>query len=90
MPTRALGVSISRLFGRLGAPLANNRWSWAAQRVSDGAVFLRVWQDLKFIDDARSWFMVLESYSDGDAKNLRAEERVRHAVSIRNGALVSW
>ena len=46
-------MSISGLFTLLGAPLANNRWSWGSQRASDGAVFLRVWQDLKFDKDGR-------------------------------------
>jgi hypothetical protein len=51
-------MTISSLFQSLGAPLANTRWSWGAQRSSDGAVFLRVWQDLKFIQEGRAYYMV--------------------------------
>jgi hypothetical protein len=32
------------MFKKLGAVLANSRWSWGAAR-SDGVVFLRVWHD---------------------------------------------
>lgn len=35
----------TELFERLGAPLTNVRQSWGSVRKSDGAVFLRVWQD---------------------------------------------
>jgi hypothetical protein len=40
-----VNVSQKDLFGSLGAPLANSRWSWGSVRESDGSVFLRVWQD---------------------------------------------
>jgi hypothetical protein len=79
-------VSISQLFASLGAPLANNRWSWGAQRPSDGAVFLRVWQDLKFIDDLGPSFMVLSHYAVGDSGSLGGEERAKHVESIRQGS----
>lgn len=82
-----LAMSISSLFKRLGAPLANNRWSWGAQRPSDGAVFLRVWQDLKFIDEGGRTHLLLASHSEGDGRtNLGARERVRHIERIRSGA----
>ena len=38
-------MSQTNLFAKLGAPLANPRWSWGAIRTTDGAVFSRVWQD---------------------------------------------
>ncbi len=38
-------MSQAELFETLGAPLKNVRWSWGGVRKSDGAVFLRVWQD---------------------------------------------
>jgi len=38
-------MPISEFFARLGAPLHNLMWSWGAQRKSDGAIFLRAWQD---------------------------------------------
>jgi hypothetical protein len=82
-----LAMSISSLFKRLGAPLANNRWSWGAHRPSDGAVFLRVWQDLKFIDEGGRIHMLVANHSEGDGTtNLGADERVRQIERIRAGA----
>ena len=78
-------MSISGFFNSLGAPLANNRWSWGAQRPSDGAVFLRVWQDLKFVDDGQI-FMLVASAGIEDSQRLGAQERARHVASIRRGA----
>ena len=80
-------MSISGLFTLLGAPLANNRWSWGSQRASDGAVFLRVWQDLKFDKDGRIHMLVCPAvtHSDEESENLGFQERVRHTESIRSG-----
>jgi hypothetical protein len=47
------------------APLKNVRWSWGAERSTDGAVFLRVWQDLKFIDeDGRMNMLICSPHSE--------------------------
>jgi len=78
-------MSISGFFKSLGAPLANNRWSWGAQRPSDGAVFLRVWQDLKFVDDGQI-FMLVAGAGIEASERLGAQERARHLASIRRGA----
>jgi hypothetical protein len=78
-------MSISRLFKLLGAPLTNNRWSWGAQRATDGAVILRVWQDLKFIEAGRM-HMLIDAHANDDTESLGYPERVRHIESIRNGA----
>jgi putative restriction endonuclease len=80
-------MSISKFFIMLGAPLANPRWSWGAPRGSDGAIFLRVWQDRKLIESGRT-LMLIDAYSKSgdDAKNLGCQERLRHIESIRAGA----
>jgi hypothetical protein len=80
-------MSISGLFRSFGAPLANNRWSWGAQRDTDGAVFLRVWQDLKFIDsDGRIYMLIFGPEAKEPGTNLGYEERRRHTQAIRDGA----
>jgi hypothetical protein len=56
----------TEMFKRLGAPLANPRWSWGRVRADDQAVFLRVWQDRKIKQDGH-WFMMVthhEKYLD--------------------------
>ncbi len=48
-------MNLTEFFAYLGAPLANNRWSWGAVRPGDAAVVLRVWQDeWKKIGDLRA------------------------------------
>ena len=80
-------MSITGFFERLGAPLANSRWSWGAQRASDGAVFLRVWQDLKKVDGGRRYLLLdLHHGVPGDPKNLGHQERLRHIEAVRGGA----
>ena len=51
-------------------------------------MFLRVWQDLKFIDEEhRTYFLVCgPSSDDTENENLGYQERVRHTESIRSGA----
>lgn len=51
-------MSLTAYFERLGAPLKNSRWSWGAIRESDGAIFLRVWQDRKTRLDGKTYMMV--------------------------------
>ena len=79
-------MSLTDLFIKLGAPLANQRWSWGAIRY-DGSVVLRVWQDRKRkIGD--NWYMMVthhEKYID-DQDNLGHQERIRHVEKIRKGA----
>jgi len=76
-------------FERLGAPLANPRWSWGAERKEDGTVFLRVWQDeCKKIDG--KFFMRLtanEYFEKNDPANLGYQERLRHIGLVENGAM---
>jgi hypothetical protein len=78
-------MSISSLFRAVGAPLVNARWSWGSQRASDGAVFLRVWQDLKFMSDGLSYYMV-DAHSKDERHSPGYPERQRHVESVRAGA----
>jgi hypothetical protein len=79
-------MSISGLFSTLGAPLVNNRWSWGAQRRTDNAVFLRVWQDLKFIDEEGRSFMLVDARSNDETHSPGYRERLGHLDLIRSGA----
>jgi hypothetical protein len=80
-------MSVTRFFERLGAPLANTRWSWGARRASDGAVFLRVWQSEKLIEGGRLHFLVLgDSDENAPAPRLGYNERLKHLEAVRNGA----
>jgi hypothetical protein len=77
----------TEMFKRLGAPLANSRWSWGGIRTSDGAVFLRVWQDRKMKYEGQ-WYMMVthhEKYID-DEDNLGYRERLDHVARIQAGA----
>jgi hypothetical protein len=76
-------------FERLGAPLANPRWSWGAERKEDGTVFLRVWKDECERIDGK-FFMRLtanEYFEKNDPANLGYQERLRHIELVENGAM---
>ena len=80
-------MSITQLFKSIGAPLANQRWSWSAVRPSDGCVVLRVWTDeLRSIGDHQyariTWF---DKFID-EEDNLGYKERLSQVESIRNGS----
>ena len=77
-------MSISSFFQSLGAPLANQRWSWGARRARDGGIFLRVWQDLKFVRDDGIWMLVHEPSKPREGV-LGHDERGRHIAAIRDG-----
>ena len=79
-------MSLTDLFKKLDAQLANPRWSWGSTR-SDGSVFLRVWQDRKEKINDR-WHMMIahhEKYTDNE-ENLGYQERLAHIAAIKNGA----
>ena len=79
-------MSLSELFAYLGAPLANNRWSWGAIRNRDGAVFLRVWQDeWQKVDGRRAVRITDNQFFADAADNLGYSERLRHIDLLRNG-----
>jgi hypothetical protein len=80
-------VTLTDLFEYLGAPLANQRWSWGAIRLRDDTVFLRVWQDeQRKIDGA--WFtkITYAAFSKNNPSNLGNTERLKHVELIRSGA----
>lgn len=78
--------SITQFFSALGAPLRMVRQSWGAVR-TDGAVFLRVWQDGCEKRDGIRYVQLthLEKYG-GDSSNFGYTERRRHVDLIREGA----
>jgi len=80
-------MSITQLFSRLGARLANPMWSWGAVRLSDGIVFLRVWQDRELKIDGK-WYTKLTDHTffADDPDNLGWRERLKHVDLIRGGA----
>ena len=73
-------MSTSSFFASLGAPLVNSRWSWGARRSSDGAIFLRVFQEEKWIADGR-----LHMAIGWDLELIGDDQRL--AIS---GACVTW
>jgi|TARA_R100000049_G_C1952042_1_gene100660 hypothetical protein len=76
-------MSQAEMFANLGAPLNNVRWSWGSVRESDGAVFLRVWQDgTRKIDGKRFVWISDENPPEGD---LGANERLHHVTLINSG-----
>jgi hypothetical protein len=80
-------MTLSDLFKSVGAPLANIRWSWGAVRSSDGAVFLRVWQDETRRLDGRRFVLVADPiFFAGREDSLGYAERLSHLALIRRGA----
>ena|SRR5579862_9632689 len=77
----------SQVFAHLGAPLANVRWSWGAQRQRDGAVFLLVWQDESKRIEGKHYTLVDNAgYFQGESARLGRAERIKHIELIRAGA----
>ena len=83
-----MNPAIAKFFLSLGAPLKNIRWSWGAIHPVDGAVFLRVWQDRKFVENRVMFMMVThnEMYQGIDDNNLGYCERREHIAAISVGA----
>ena len=79
-------MSITGLFKKLNAPLANARWSWGSVRESDGTVILRVWQDRKTCHDDRYFMMVTFHEKFAGSDNQGYKERVEHAKLVREGS----
>ena len=74
------------MFERLGAPLANIRWSWGGVR-SDGAVFLRVWQNETQRRDGNLWVQLTHHREFvGNERDLGYQERNHHVELVRAGA----
>ena len=80
-------VSITDYFKLLGAPLANQRWSWGAVRESDKAVFLRVWQDqVRKIDGTMFALVADHAWHANNPSHPGYRERLAHIAAIRGGA----
>ncbi len=85
-PTVPPSISLTEFFHRLGAPLANSRWSWGGVR-PDGAVFLRVWQDRTRQIDGKPHAMLTHHSKYADSpQNLGYQERLRQVELIQSGA----
>jgi hypothetical protein len=79
-------VTPSDFFRSLGAPFANQRWSWGAVRESDQVLFLRVWQDETRKFDGKLYVMVTaRKWYAGEPASPGNEERLRHIEAIRRG-----
>ena len=82
-------MSLTQHFEKLGAPLTNSRWSWGSVRESDGAVFLRVWQDQKIRIDGKSYMLVTHHAAYvGNESSLGYTERLGHVDLARKGSKV--
>ena len=79
-------MSLTAYFERLGAPLKNSRWSWGAVRDSDGAIFLRVWQDQKIRVNSKTFMMVSHHAAYvGNEGSPGYRERLQHLELLRAG-----
>lgn len=80
-------MPISEFFARLGAPLHNLMWSWGAQRKSDGAIFLRAWQDETLTINGTHHVCILNmSLPESILSSNGIKERQQHIEMIRAGA----
>lgn len=78
--------AIAPLFTELGAPLKNVRNSWGAVR-SDGAVFLRVWQDETINQNGvRCSRITNHARFKEDPKAIGYRERLEHIQLVQNGS----
>ncbi len=82
-------LSLTEMFAALGAPLTNQRWSWGAERQSDGAIVLRVWQDeCSKIEGHHAVRITATEYFEDKPNNLGNTERLKHVELIRAGRTV--
>lgn len=80
-------MSQKEFFASLGVPVSTSRQGWGSVRPSDGAVFLRVWQDEFRTQDGRQFVRV--THHDSQEEDLRSSgdrERLQHIEQIRQGA----
>lgn len=79
-------MSISSLFERLGAPLANSRWSWGSVDSRKGRVFLRAWQDESVLVAGKRYVKLAHHlrYAN-EPENLGYRERVQQLDAARGG-----
>ena len=69
-------------------PLHNIMWSWGAVRTTDGAAFLRVWQDecKSIIGKSFMRITATEYFQNNDPNNLGYQERLKQIDLIRGGS----
>lgn len=79
-------ASITDFFRKLGADLTNPRWSWGAVRKTDGAVFLRVWQDRKRKHDGKWYMMATHNQKYFGSSSNGWLERLSQVEIIKKGA----
>lgn len=80
-------MSPAGLFKKLGAPLANVRWSWGSVRSTDNVVFLRVWQDEGVRASDKFIVQLTHHLADRDEiDDLGHQERLKHIQLVREGA----
>src|SRR4051794_24193841 len=85
-PQEGPGMSLTELFQKFGAPLANSRWSWGSVR-PDGTVFLRVWADeMRSADGGRYVRLINRGAYADTPDNLGFAERCEHVERLANGA----
>ena len=80
-------MSQANLFRKLGAPLANSRWSWGSVRTSDNTVFLRVWQDRARTVNEKHLVQLSHNHEYHDSvEDLGYLERLKHIELVKTGA----
>ena len=79
-------MCITAMFEKIGAPLANSRWSWGGVR-QDGSVVLRVWQDeTRRINGQTHIQLTHHAAFVGREDNLGYQERLQQIARVRDGA----
>jgi hypothetical protein len=73
----------TKMFESLGAPLRNVRWSCGSIRESDGAVFLRVWQDESRPIHGKRYMWLSEEAPAAEDQGTR--ERLEHVQLVQSG-----
>lgn len=79
-------MGMTSFFADLGAKLAQIQRSWGAVRPTDGAVFLRVWQDRgRNIDGTQYVELTRHERFVDDPDNFGWNERLKHVELLRQG-----
>lgn len=87
-------MSISHFFEQLGAPLANNRWSWGAvttQGLFDPKkVFLRVWNDERQAIDGVEYIRLINREAYRDHSHPGYNERLRQIDALTQDGIIGF
>jgi putative restriction endonuclease len=68
---------------KLGAPFKNQRWSWGAENINTGQVFLRLWSDDTRPIDGQNAIWVSQDGAASSSPGMN--ERRAHVSLLRNG-----